>query len=91
MSGDTSDGFGVVNGPPNVVLLGRVDANTDEVSMLASCAGAVAYELCLGFYCALCPCRLTCQQFGMVRDVGNLVGMDKLHFPCILLFALLVL
>ena len=38
--------------------------------------------------CALCPFGLTCQLFGMVWDAGDLVAMEKLHFPSILLFAL---
>ena len=38
--------------------------------------------------CALCHFGLTCQRFGMVWDIWDLVGMDKLHFPYILLFAL---
>ena len=38
------------------------------------------------YYCALCPFELTCQRFGKVRDAGDLVGLNKLHFTCILMF-----
>ena len=41
--------------------------------------------------CVLCPFGLTCQRFGMVWDAGDLVRMDKLHFPSILLFSLQIL
>ena len=43
------------------------------------------------YCCASCPCGLTCQQLGIVWDSRNLVRMDKLYFPRILLFALPIL
>ena len=42
-------------------------------------------QLDMLFY-ALCPCGLTYQQFGMVYDVGNLVGLVNCSFSlCILM------